>query len=102
MAAVVAVAALVFAGYAVYNLQQGRVKSTTVAQTGPTPFNAFDPTQDIRTFLAQMQGNLLPGIQFEAKETLGENNIPAWAVRVKGSSKPPTTLYLLPANIVPS
>lgn len=102
MAAVVACFALALAGYSIYQMQQGRVKSTTVVQTGATPFNAFDPTQDIRTFLSQMQGNLLPGIQFEAKETLGENNIPAYAVRVKGSSKPPTTLYWLPANIVPS
>lgn len=102
MAAVVAVAALAFAGYAVYNLAQGREKSTTVAQTGPTPPNPFDPVQSISTFLSQMQGNLLPGIQFEARETLGENNVPAYAVRVRGSNKPPAVLYWLPANIVPS
>lgn len=102
MAAIVAVFALGLAGYATYELSQGRVNSTTVQQTGRTPFNAFDPVQSIEVFLSQMESNRLPGIQFEARETLGENNVPAYAVRVRGSNKPPTTLYWLPANIVPS
>lgn len=102
MAAIVAIGALALCAYAVHDMMNAREKSTTVQQTGPTPFNAFDPVQPIATFMSQMQSNLLPGIQFEAKETLGENNVPAYAVRVRGSSKPPATVYWLPANMVVS